>query len=57
MGAISKFINSYPTTCLDIKQQNNLYLSGYYIIRAPNGSLISIYCDMTVVTVMIQEVG
>ena len=43
---ISKFINSYPTTCLDIKQKSNLSLSGYYIIRAPNGSLTSVYCDM-----------
>ena len=40
LEAISKFINSYPTTCLDIKQQNNLSLSDYYTIRAPNGSLI-----------------
>ena len=48
LEAISKFINSYLTTCLDIKQQNNLSLSGYYTIRAPNGSLISVYCDMDV---------
>ena len=46
LEAISKFINLYPTTCLDIKQQNNLSLSGYYTIRLPNGSLISVYCDM-----------
>ena len=46
LEAISKFINSYPSTCLDIKQKNNLSLSGYYTIRAPNGSLISVYCDM-----------
>ena len=46
LGAISEFINSYLTTCLDIKQKNNLSLSGYYTIRAPNGSLISVYCDM-----------
>ena len=46
LEGISKFINLYPTTCHDIKQKNNLSLSGYYKIRAPNGSLISIYCDM-----------
>ena len=46
LEAISKFINLYPTSCLDIKQQNNLSLSGYYTIRLPNGSLISVYCDM-----------
>ena len=46
LEAISKFINSYPTTCLNIKQQNNLAQSGYYTIQAPNGSLISVYCDM-----------
>ena len=46
LEAISKFINSYPTTCLDIKQKNNLVQSGYYTLRAPNGSLIYVYCDM-----------
>ena len=50
LEAISKFIQidtyPWPTRCLDIKQQNNFSLSGYYTIRAPNGSLISVYCDM-----------
>ena len=46
LEAISESINSYPAGCLDILQKNNLAISGYYTIRAPNGSLISVYCDM-----------
>ena len=47
LEAISKLIiNSYPITCFDIKQKNNHAQSGYYTIRAPNGSFISVYCDM-----------
>ena len=39
LEAIFEFISSYPTTCLDIKQQNNLSLSQYYKIRLPNRSI------------------
>ena len=46
LEAISMLINSYPTTCLKVKQQKKLYFSGYYTILSPNGSLISVYCNM-----------
>ena len=46
LEAISESINSYPAGCLEILQKNDLAISGYYSIRAPNGSLISVYCDM-----------
>ena len=32
-------------TCPDIFKHNSSALSGYYTIQAPNGSLISVYCD------------
>ena len=32
-------------TCPDIFKHNSSALSGYYTMRAPNGSLISVYCD------------
>ena len=31
--------------CSDIFKNNRSALSGYYTMRAPNGSLISVYCD------------
>ena len=31
--------------CSDIFKHNSSALSGYYTMRAPNGSLISVYCD------------
>ena len=46
LKAISEFLYSYPTGCLEILQRNNLATSGYYTIRAPNDSFISVYCDM-----------
>ena len=46
LQAISEFIHSYPTGCSEILQRNNLATSSYYTMRAPNGSLISVYCDM-----------
>ena len=46
LEAISESINSYPVGCLDILQKNNFSTSGYYKILSPNGSLISVYCDM-----------
>ena len=46
LGSISEFIHSYPSGCLEILQENNLAQSGFYKIRAFNGSLISVYCDM-----------
>ena len=57
LEVIYKFINSYPITCLDIKQKKNLSLSGYYTILAPNDSLISVYVIWRVVTVMVREAG
>ena len=32
--------------CSDIFKHNRSAISGYYTMRAPNGSLISVYCDM-----------
>ena len=32
--------------CLDLLKKNVSAKSGYYTIQAPNGSLISVYCDM-----------
>ena len=32
--------------CSDIFKYNRSAISGYYTIQAPNGSLISVYCDM-----------
>ena len=46
LEAISESIYSYPAGCLEILQKCTLAISGYYTIRAPNGSLISVYCDM-----------
>ena len=46
LGSISEFIHSYPSGCLEILQENNLAPSGFYKIRAFNGTLISVYCDM-----------
>ena len=46
LEAISTLIQSHPTTCLEVKQQKKCSLSGYYKILSPNGSLISVYCDM-----------
>ena len=46
LKAISEFLYSYPTGCLEILQRNNLATSGYYTIRAPNDSFMSVYCDM-----------
>ena len=46
LGSISEFIHSYPSGCLEILQENNMAPSGFYKIRAINGSLISVYCDM-----------
>ena len=31
--------------CLDIFKHNRSAISGYNTMRAPNGSLISVYCD------------
>ena len=33
--------------CPDIFKHNRSALSGYYTMRAPNGSLISVYCDLS----------
>ena len=44
LEAISESTYSYPAGCLEILQKNNLATSG--TIRAPNGSLVSVYCDM-----------
>ena len=46
LKAISEFLYSCPTGCLEILQRNNLTTSGYYTIRAPNDSFMSVYCDM-----------
>ena len=45
LDTISKFFHSYPSGCSE-NLQKGLATSGYYTIRAPNGSLISVYCDM-----------
>ena len=36
----------FPSNCSDLFKQNVSAPSGYYTIQAPNGSLISVYCDM-----------
>ena len=36
----------FSSNCSDLFKQNVSAPSGYHIIRAPNGSLISVYCDM-----------
>ena len=46
LQAISEFIHSYPTGCSDILQRNTLARSNYYTVQAPNGSIISVFCDM-----------
>ena len=46
LKAISEFFHSYPAECLEILQKNNVFQSGYYTIRPPNSSFISVYCDM-----------
>ena len=40
-----KKINSAFSHCSQVFSENSSALSGYYTIRAPNGSLISVYCD------------
>ena len=45
---ISKFISIFNSTfsnCTQVFKQNSSALSGHYTIRAPNGSLISVFCD------------
>ena len=45
---ISQFIdifNSAFSNCSDVFQENTSSPSGYYTMRAVNGSLISVYCD------------
>ena len=34
------------SNCYEIFQNRSIVSSGYYTIQAPNGSLISVYCDM-----------
>ena len=46
LEAIFESFYSYPAECLEILQRNNLATSGYHTIRAPNGSFMSVYCDM-----------
>ena len=46
LEAVSESIISDSAGCLEILQKNNLATSGYYTIQVPNGSLISVYCDM-----------
>ena len=36
----------FPLNCSDLFEQNASAKSGYYKILSPNGSLISVYCDM-----------
>ena len=46
---ISQFIgifNSAFSNCYHVFKDNSSAPSGYYMIRAANGSLISVYCDM-----------
>ena len=45
---ISKFIsifNNAFSNCTQVFKQNSSALSGHYTVRAPNGSLISVFCD------------
>ena len=46
LEAISEFFHSYPVGCSEILQKNNISQSGYYAIRPPNSSFVSVYCDM-----------
>ena len=45
---ISVFIKKFNSAffhCSQVFSENSSALSGYYTMRAPNGSLISVYCD------------
>ena len=45
---ISKFISNFNnafSNCTQVFKQNSSALSGHYTVRAPNGSLISVFCD------------
>ena len=45
---ISKFINIFNAAffnCTQVFKENSSALSGYYTMRAPNGSLISVFCE------------
>ena len=46
LEAISEFFHSYPVGCSEILQKNNISQSGYYTIRPPHSSFVSVYCDM-----------
>ena len=41
---MSQFIGTF-SNCSHVFKENRSALSGYYTIRAPNGSLISVYCN------------
>ena len=45
---ISQFLNKYESSfdnCSQVFKKNSSALSGYYRLRGPNSSLISVYCD------------
>ena len=47
---ISQFIDIFKTAfsnCYHVFKQNSSALSGYYMMRTANGSLISMYCDLS----------
>ena len=47
---ISQFIGIFKTAfsnCFHVFKQNSSALSGYYMMRTANGSLISMYCDLS----------
>ena len=49
---ISQFINIFNSAfsnCYHVFKENSSAPSGYYMIRATNGSLISVYCDLSFV--------
>ena len=41
-----KIFNSAFYNCSDVFKENSSAPSGYYTIRAPNGSIFSVYCDI-----------